>query len=57
MAEFTVTVIDTVGIQDYIFGSNNLKQNIGASGLVNFVTHEMVYEELKKIGKTNIEKN
>lgn len=56
MTEFTVTVIDTVGIQDYIFGSNNLKQNVGASGLVNFVTHEMVYEELKTIGKTNIEK-
>jgi len=56
MTEFTVTVIDTVGIQDYIFGSNNLKQNVGASGLVNFVTHEMVHEELKKIGKTNIEK-
>ncbi|HHV24800.1 MAG TPA: hypothetical protein GXX65_09850 [Methanosarcina sp.] len=56
MTEFTVTVIDTIGIQDYIFGSNNLKQNVGASGLVNFVTHEMVYEELKKIGKTNIEK-
>ncbi|PAV13800.1 hypothetical protein ASJ81_16410 [Methanosarcina spelaei] len=55
MTEFTVTVIDTVGIQDYIFGSNNLKQNVGASGLVNFVTHEMVYEELKKIGTTNIE--
>lgn len=56
MQKFAVTVIDTAGIQDFIFGSNNLKQNIGASGLVNHVTHEMVYHELIEIGMTNIEK-
>ena len=56
MVEFIVTVIDTVGIQDFIFGSNKLKQNVGASELVNYVTHEMVYQELVEIGETNIEK-
>jgi hypothetical protein len=56
MQEFTVTAIDTVGIQGYIFGSNNLKQNVGASGLVHFVTHELVYDELIKIGNSNIER-
>jgi CRISPR/Cas system-associated protein Cas10 (large subunit of type III CRISPR-Cas system) len=57
MVEFTVTVIDIVGIQEYIFGSNNLKQNVGASGLVNFVTQDMIYDELILTGKTNIERD
>lgn len=56
MVEFIVTVIDTVGIQNFIFGSNKLKQNVGASELVNYVTHEMVYHGLVEIGETNIKK-
>ena len=55
MNEFTVTVIDTSGIQNYIFNSNNLQHNVGASGLVHCATHDWVFEELVKIGKTNIE--
>lgn len=34
MAKRIITVIDAAGIQDYIFGSNRLKHNIGASYLV-----------------------
>ena len=29
-----ITILDAMGIQDYIFGSNKLKDNIGASELV-----------------------
>lgn len=38
MRKFTVTVLDTTGIQPYIFGSNRLRENIGASYLVSEVT-------------------
>ncbi len=34
MAEVVLTIVDTAGIQDYIFGSNRLRENIGASYLV-----------------------
>lgn len=54
MANYTLTVIDTSGIQDYIFGSNNLKQNVGASALAHWATHNRVYETLNALGKSNI---
>jgi hypothetical protein len=38
MRNFTVTVLDTTGIQPYIFGSNRLRENIGASYLVSQAT-------------------
>ena len=37
---FTVTIIDTSGIQDYIFSSNRLRENIGASQLVSEVCNQ-----------------
>lgn len=46
MQEFTLTQIEVSGIQDYIFGSNNLKQNIGASELVEKATTNWVVEAL-----------
>lgn len=46
MRRYTLTVIDTSGIQDYIFSTNNLKQNAGASYLVECATGRWVVEEL-----------
>lgn len=55
MAQYTLTVVDTVGIQNYIFGSNNLKHNVGASELVYRVTHSWAYKALSEIGATNVD--
>ncbi|MBW4505456.1 MAG: hypothetical protein KME64_02935 [Scytonematopsis contorta HA4267-MV1] len=51
MNNLVATVIDTTGIQKYIFGSNRLRENIGGSYLVQVATDEWVKECLKKIGK------
>jgi hypothetical protein len=53
-----VTVLDTTGIQPYIFGSNRLRENVGASYLVSQVTDEWVkkvLEDLKKNQNWNIQ--
>lgn len=42
MSKYIATVIDTTGIQPYIFGSNRLRENIGASYLVDKATDEWV---------------
>lgn len=52
--EVVLTIIDTVGIQPYIFGSNRLRENIGASYLVEEATRDWVYEELEGLGAHNI---
>lgn len=57
MKKYTVTVIDTAGIQKYIFGSNSLQHNVGASGLVHCATHDWVFEELVELGETNVNRN
>ncbi len=49
-----LTMIDTAGIQDYIFGSNRLRENIGASYLVEQATSNWVYDELKRLEGHNI---
>jgi hypothetical protein len=49
MRQFTVTVLDTTGIQPYIFGSNRLRENIGASYLVSQATDNWVREALNKL--------
>jgi hypothetical protein len=46
MTEYTLTVLDTTGIQNYIFSSNRLKENIGASQLVKEVTGEWIRHTL-----------
>jgi hypothetical protein len=48
MSQYTVTVIDTVGIQPYIFSSNRLRENVGASYLVECLGKEWLEEALKK---------
>lgn len=53
--KLTVTVLDTTGIQPYIFGSNRLRENIGASYLVAQVTTTWVNETLASIGITDPE--
>lgn len=49
MSEYTATVIDTTGIQPYIFGSNRLRENIGASYLVDAATKEWVKDALQEL--------
>jgi hypothetical protein len=44
MATYTVTVVDTAGIQPYIFGSNRLQENIGASELVRLAAEQWALE-------------
>lgn len=49
MKKFTVTVLDTTGIQPYIFGSNRLRENVGASYLVSQATDDWVRKALNKL--------
>jgi hypothetical protein len=51
MTEYTATIIDTTGIQPYIFGSNRLRENIGASYLIAEATKQWVKEALIQLGK------
>jgi len=44
MTEYTLTIVDTTGIQNYVFGANQLKQNVGASYLVASATRGWVHE-------------
>lgn len=46
MAQNTLLLIEATGVQDYIFGCNELKQIIGASELVQQATHDWVLEGL-----------
>ncbi|MEG3862401.1 Cas10/Cmr2 second palm domain-containing protein [Microcoleus sp. herbarium12] len=54
MSHYIATVIDTTGIQKYVFGSNRLKENIGASHLVKLATVEWVKECLRCLGNVHI---
>ncbi|NJK73165.1 MAG: hypothetical protein HC942_02085 [Microcoleus sp. SU_5_6] len=49
MSQFTATVLDTTGIQLYIFGSNRLRENIGGSYLVSQATDNWVRDALNQL--------
>ncbi|WP_423225848.1 hypothetical protein [Candidatus Amarolinea aalborgensis] len=49
MAQNTLLLIEATRIQDYIFGSNELKQIIGASELVQQATQDWVFAALAKL--------
>ncbi len=55
MSTYIVTIVETSGIQSYIFGSNILKHNVGASELVRCSTEDWVYQALVELGKTNVD--
>ena len=46
MSPFTLTMLDTTGIQDYVFRSNRLQENIGASEIVYRVTTQWAIQAL-----------
>jgi hypothetical protein len=46
MIDFTLTIVDTSSIQDYVFGSNNLRQNVGASYLVDCATRKWAFQSI-----------
>ncbi len=49
----SLVILDVSGIQDFIFGSNQLAQNIGASELVERVTTEWIAETLTGFALTH----
>lgn len=48
MSNFTLTMLDASGIQRYIFGSNRLQENIGASEIVYRATTLWAFEALNE---------
>ncbi len=57
MNNFTLTMIDSSGIQDYIFGSNRLQENIGASELVYQASTLWAFKALEQCGFNDNVKN
>jgi len=48
--KFTLTLLDTTSIQEYVFASNQLAQNIGASELVERTTGEWLVNAFDNLG-------
>ncbi len=44
---YVLSVVDTAGIQNYIFGSNRLREHVGASELVLRATSEWIWDTLR----------
>jgi len=58
MSAYTLLMLEAIGIQEYIFGSNDLGQNIGASENVARATGEWIFETLDELALThNVSKN
>ncbi len=56
MSKYIASVIDTTGIQKYIFGSNRLKENVAGSYLVKLATDDWVNDCLRQLGNVYIPK-
>lgn len=52
-SNFVLLAVATSGIQSYIFGSNRLKENIGASYLVKQATEDWAFKVLKKVAASS----
>ncbi|TVR25573.1 MAG: hypothetical protein EA396_00020 [Anaerolineaceae bacterium] len=57
MSEYTLVVLETSQIQSYIFNSNRLKENIGASQLVAAATEDWVKEAVSTFTAHNLTSN
>jgi hypothetical protein len=51
--ESILLAVDTAGIQSYIFGSNRLKENVGASYLVKQATEDWAFNALRLAAPNN----
>lgn len=49
MDQYHLVIVDTTGIQSYIFGSNRLRENVGASFLVHQATELDKYRVRRRI--------
>lgn len=54
MPEYTLTLLDTAAIQNYVFGSNVLRENVGGSELVWRATRQRAFEAARASGRTNV---
>jgi hypothetical protein len=50
MSRQTLLLIEVTGIQEYVFGSNELAQNIGASELVRQAHQDWLYARMNELG-------
>ena len=57
MTHIWLVVVDTTQIQSYVFGSNKLAENIGASWLVKQMTGEWALETIQHVAKRHNIKN
>ncbi len=48
-----LVVVDTMQIQPYIFGSNRLRENVGASYLVDVATRDWAFEAVRAVAPGN----
>ncbi len=54
MSRYTLTLVDVRHVQRYLFNANELKQNLGASALVEQATHDWIVDALT--GRHNAQK-
>lgn len=55
MKKLILTIVDTSGIQGYVFGANNLQQNVGASYLADCASREWAVDALADLNHNVID--